>query len=98
MENTAMVFKRNFSQIGEIQNKKQICYGVIDEPKEGELRYGIGVLLIENGTRDKDFINGLSDSKDEILEIVTYLYENAVKLEDWREVTFQLLLSSMAKC
>lgn len=70
---------------------------MIETQENGISQYGIGIYVDENGSCEHDFLTGISSSKEETLEIVTFLYENSVQIANWREITCDLLIHCMAE-
>ena len=97
MESIFNVYKKRLSKIGTLQNEKLISYGVIESVTDGEVRYGIRLLVEENGATESDSLKEISGTKNEILDIVTFLYENSVQLANWREITCDILIHCMAE-
>ena len=84
------LFKRHFSAIRGIQKEKTVTYELLAEGPDG---YGVRVESECEGCRRSDAQAGLPPSLEEARGLVTYLYENAVTLESWRDLTADLLKS-----
>ena len=89
------IYFREFSQIPGLQKREKITYRLCKTQEEDLTIYGIelGYLLKENYNykEDKNIIERISNSKEVVLNILKYLYENSVKPESARSIVTDIL-------
>lgn len=83
-----LLFKRHFSEIRGIQKERTVTYEVLVDGQNG---CGVRIESECEGCLRSDAQTGLTASPDEAKSLVTYLYENAVLLEHWRDIAVDLL-------
>lgn len=84
-----VLFEKNFSKLGSLQEHRTIVYRLIELKKEGSNIYGIELTEESKGATKKLATEGLS--RDRAVEILTFLYENAVTVSVAKEVVADLL-------
>lgn len=92
--NVATTYIRHFSEIGKIQKEKSIRYELLSEP-EG---YGIRVTLDTSGLTRSDCQAKITPSRDEAMALLMFLYENAIPIESWRDLTVDVMKSMRSVC
>ena len=80
---------RSFLRI--LQEAATICYNLLEETEAVPLPYGIE--LVEKGkyNRQAERLERLFPSKEQTVQVLAFLYENAVTAIVWREVVEDLL-------
>lgn len=78
MIKTTTIYKRKFSKISNVQDYEQILYNLCITSENNVNLYGIEIISKRHNTKHCQLIN-ISHSKSYILEILKFLYENAVK-------------------
>ncbi|RPF48790.1 hypothetical protein EDD70_1616 [Hydrogenoanaerobacterium saccharovorans] len=91
MNSAVTIFSKDYSELSKLQSQKKVNYGLIEDEVNGKKYYGIGISIEEDGFRESDFLENLSTSKTDILNIVTFLYENSILIDTWKEITSELL-------
>ncbi len=89
------IYFREFSQIPGLQKREKITYRLCKTQEEDLTIYGIelGYLLKGNYNykEGKNIIERISNSKEVVLNILKYLYENSVKPESARSIVTDIL-------
>lgn len=89
------IYSREFSKINGLQNREIITYRLCKTQAEDLTIYGIelGYLLKENYNYKggKNMIERISSSKEMVLNILKYLYENSVKPESACNIVADIL-------
>ena len=90
MKRTTM-YTKEFSDLGILQEAATICYNLLEESEAVPLPYGIE--LVEKGkyNRQAERLERLFPSKEQTVQVLAFLYENAVTAIVWREVVEDLL-------
>lgn len=83
----ATAYVRHYSEIGSIQKEKSVRYELVNQP-DG---YGIRVTLDSSGRIRSDCQERITSSREEAMELLTFLYENAVPIDTWRDLTSDVL-------
>lgn len=87
--NLATTYVRHYSDIGEIQREKSVRYELVSGP-EG---YGIRITQDSSGRIRSDYQEKITPSRDEAMKLLTFLYENAIPIESWRDLTTDMMRS-----
>lgn len=79
-------YVRGFSEIGQIQEKSTLFYNLVET--KGQDGRVFGIELVHRCDREDlmDSISTLSRSRKYVCDIITYLYENAIKIGNWRDI------------
>ena len=86
------VYTRNFSEIIGLQIAQTINYNLCTVKENDFVAYGIEVIDSFGKTSSKMYkIQRISCSKDYVLEILKFLYENSVKPDEAPYVVFDIL-------
>lgn len=85
--NLATTYVRHYSDIGDIQKEKSIRYELVSE----QGGYGIRVTTDSSGRTRSDYQGKITASRDEAMELLTFLYENAIPIESWRDLATDVM-------
>lgn len=80
------VFKKEFSPIKGIQKEEEVFYSLSDTVVKGENIYGIEVSSLCDQKEVSEAIHNISRSREEVMNIIKYLYENSVKTEVFKDI------------
>lgn len=80
------VFKKEFSPIKGIQKEEEVFYSLSDTVIKGENIYGIEVSSLCDQKEVSEAIHNISSSREEVMNIIKYLYENSVKTEVFKDI------------
>lgn len=86
-----MLFEKNFSKLGELQECSRTVYRLVETQKSGESVYGIQLTEEREGSTRNDILDADGLSREKAIEILTFLYENSVSVSVAREVVEDLL-------
>lgn len=92
MKESVVVYEKQFSNLEGIQNAQKIQYIMISNHKGNNTVYGIEVNGQEEHSEKKsDRITEISYSKEHVLALITFLYENAVPVESAKEIIYNMI-------
>lgn len=77
METTQVLYTRNFSDLGRLQEAHILQYALTSDPQE-ELPYGVAVTVLRRGDHFSQFCRALFRRKDDACRLLVFLWENAV--------------------
>ena len=80
------VFKKEFSEIWGIQKEEAVLYSLSNTVIKGESVYGIKVSSLCGQKEISETIHNISSSKEEVMRVIKYLYENSVKAEIFKDI------------
>ena len=80
------IYTRNFSDICDLQDKETIDYNLLNSLNNKNDTYGIEVVSVMSGNMYKESMVNLSRSKDKVMNVIKYLYENSVKIESFSDI------------
>lgn len=80
------VFKKEFSPIKGIQKEEEVFYSLSDTVIKGENIYGIEVSSLCDQKEVSEAVHNISSSREEVLNIIKFLYENSVKTEVFKDI------------
>lgn len=80
------IYSRNFSAICDLQNEETVDYNLLENTNGTDNLYGIEVISAMSGNMCKESIINLSGSRDKVMNVIKYLYENSVKIESFRDI------------
>ncbi|MDQ5983575.1 MAG: hypothetical protein RUMPE_00599 [Eubacteriales bacterium SKADARSKE-1] len=81
MTDITNIYKKGFSKIENIQSQEVVFYNLSGMKCDDIVVYGIELASQRDGKLTKLSIDNISDSKMWVIDIITYLYENAIKPE-----------------
>ena len=81
MSGTKNLFKRQFTYIKNIQDMENIYYNLYETDTGSNVTYGIEIISEKDNKVEETSLKQISESKSFIVNIITYLYENAIKPE-----------------
>ena len=83
-------FIKNFSEIVPLQERSSILYNLIEIKEFPEKWFGIEIIYLSERENIVESISHLSHSKKSICDIITYLYENSVRVDNWKDIVADL--------
>ncbi len=80
MTHSINIYKKYYSEIMNIQSKESVYYNLIKTVSDTLTCYGVEIIL-KNSLDQLDTVKleGISESKIFVLEIIKFLYENSIK-------------------
>ena len=81
MNKTENLFKRRFTYIKDIQDTEDIYYNLYETNNASNTTYGIEIISEKNTGSEETSFKQISESKSFIVNIIKYLYENAIRPE-----------------
>lgn len=75
------VYKKRFSKIENMQSSEDIHYNLIELDSSDIKVYGVELISYRGEEQDRLVLENISESKICAMNIITYLYENAIKPE-----------------
>lgn len=80
MTRITTIYKKDYSEIKNIQNRENVYYNLVKTVSEELTFYGIEIILKDSSDNpEKVCFEGLSESKDFVLDVIKFLYENSIK-------------------
>ncbi len=80
MTRVTNIYKKDYSEIKNIQHQSNIYYNLIKTMSDTLTCYGIEIILKNNSTNlETANFEGISESKTFVLDIIKFLYENSIK-------------------
>ena len=74
------IYKKEYSEISNIQDKKNVYYNLVKTVSNELTYFGIEIILKKDiGKPEKVFFDGISESENYVLNIIKFLYENSIK-------------------
>mgnify|MGYP001011983181 CR=1 FL=1 len=81
MLNNKTIYTKTFSEIKGIQQYCKISYNLFEYSEPNGKIFGIEIGYSDNFETKNTLIKNISYSKNLVLDIITYLYENSIKDE-----------------
>lgn len=88
---TKNIYQKIFTEIPEIQFHRTIYYNLI-ECNDGT--FGIEVLENSKNGKAKCEMESLSRSKDDVHNLITFLYENSIQAKSCESIIFDIIEST----
>ena len=66
--------------------KRSIIYNLCESTVEGKTVYGIEIIVNSNDKQESSKIENVSYDKNQVVNIITLLYENAVDISHFKDV------------
>lgn len=88
------VYFRKFSQISGLQNEELVKYRLCKTEEKNFTTYGIEIIsLVNSGNKEssKEALERISCSKETVLGILKYLYENSIRPDSARCIVADIL-------
>lgn len=83
------VYCKNFSKISNIQESEVIVYNkLLTSPDDIEF---YGIEITSNISGEKFVVRRLSDREKDVMDILTFLYENSVRVNDCKSILEDVL-------
>ena len=73
------MFKKDLSQIKNIQDTEKLYYNFYETENPSYTTYGIEIISKKKNKSETTSLQQISESKCLIINIITYLYENSIK-------------------
>lgn len=77
METTQVLFTRNYSDLGRMQEAHILQYALTTDPQEA-MPYGVAVTALWRNDRSVQFCRALFRLKEDACRLLVFLWENAV--------------------
>ncbi len=86
------IYKKEYSEISDIQGKKNVYYNLV-KTVSGRLTYfGIEIITKTDVTNpEKALFNGISESEKYVRNIIQFLYENSINPDNSLEIISDLV-------
>ena len=86
------IYKKEYSEISDIQRKKNVYYNLVKTISDDLTYFGIEIILKNDVNRpEKALFSGISESESYVMNIITFLYENAIKPDVSLEIISDLV-------
>ena len=86
------IYKKEYSEISDIQRKKNVYYNLVKTISDDLTYFGIEIILKNDiNNPEKAFFSGISESENYVMNIITFLYENAIKPDTSLEIISDLV-------
>lgn len=87
------IHKKEFSELSSMQKQETIDYNIVENIANDKIFYGIEIISYNKLSRVKDSFFNISDSKKFVMDLICYLYENAVKISTCKDIIDDILSS-----
>ena len=86
------IYKKEYSEIADIQSKKNVYYNLVKTISDNLTYFGIEIIL-KNGINNPEeaFFDGISESENYVRNIIKFLYENSIKPDVSLEIISDLV-------
>lgn len=88
------IYQKKFTEIPGIQFSRSIAYSITKKKIQDKKVYGIEILEIYNGKKNLCKMESLSTSKNDVKDLLTFLYENAVEAKSCEVIVYDLIEST----
>ena len=88
MYNSRLIYSKEYSYLDGLQEAAKLEY-YLEEPTENS-QYGIK-LIYRGAETEEDVWEEITPSRQQDLDLLTYLYENGVGIDSWRHVVEDVL-------
>ena len=69
-----------------VGGKRTINYNLCENAVENQMIYGIEIVSLSEDKKEIEKIENVSYEKDEVIKIITLLYENAVDITHFKDI------------
>lgn len=97
METTQVLYTRNFSGFGALQDAHVLQYALVTA-SEGELRYGVSVTVLRPGGQDTRLCRAISNTQEGACGLLVFLWENAVGPQAMEDVVADMRHAGILPC
>lgn len=97
METTQVLFTRNFSDLGRMQEAHILQYALTADPQEAA-PYGVAVMALWRNDRSAQFCRSLFRWKEDAFRLLTFLWENAIDPQTMPDVLEDLRCADLLSC
>lgn len=80
------IYSRKFSDICDLQGEESIDYNLVCSNDSTNAKYGIELVSVLCNDVCKESVLGISSSKERVMDVIKYLYENSVKIDSCRDI------------
>lgn len=85
------IYTKKFRRINKLQERQTLRYNLIEEETGDLPAFGIQLISDRKGVIEIGFRRSLTSSKKEALDLLAFLYENAITLNTWQDVVTDLM-------
>ena len=86
------IYKKEYSEIADIQSKKNVYYNLVKTISDDLTYFGIEIILKNDiNNPEKAFFDGISESENYVRNIIKFLYENSIKPDSSLEIISDLV-------
>lgn len=86
------IYKKEYSEIADIQSKKNVYYNLVKTVSDDLTYFGIEIILKNDiNNPEKAFFDGISESENYVRNIIKFLYENSIKPDVSLEIISDLI-------
>lgn len=86
------IYKKEYSEIADIQSKKNVYYNLVKTISDNLTYFGIEIILKNDiNTHEEAFLDGISESENYVRNIIKFLYENSIKPDVSLEIISDLV-------
>ena len=87
--NTKKIHELNQTWLG----RRTLKYNLCETQSEDGLQYGIQLIVNSENQKEEIAIENISNNKQYVLDLITYLYENAIDTIHFRDVIIDYMNS-----
>lgn len=88
------VYQKKFTEIPGIQISRSISYNIVKKEIKDKKIYGIEILETSNGKENLCCMESLSTSQNDVKDLLTFLYENAIEAKSCEFIVYDLIEST----
>lgn len=86
------IYKKEYSEIADIQSKKNVYYNLVKTISDDLTYFGIEIILKNDSNNPEEaFFDGISESENYVRNIIKFLYENSIKPDVSLEIISDLV-------
>ena len=86
------IYKKEYSEIADIQSKKNVYYNLVKTISDDLTYFGIEIILKNDiNSPEEAFFDGISESENYVRNIIKFLYENSIKPDVSLEIISDLI-------
>lgn len=86
------IYKKEYSEIADIQSKKNVYYNLVKTISDDLTYFGIEIILKNDiNSPEEAFFDGISESENYVRNIIKFLYENSIKPDVSLEIISDLV-------
>ena len=97
METTQVLYTRNFSDLGRLQEAHILQYALTTDPQEA-MPYGVAITALWRNDQYAQFCRALFRGKEDACRLLMFLWENAVDPQAMTGVVEDLQRADLLSC